>query len=421
MGGCEPAGNRLAAMTTQRPSGVPMQQVPPLHGGGPPRPLEVDPSVAVKGNVDANAVLRIGYVPAFDGLRGVGAVLVVAVHLFMVVIPANRELPKTIPGTFVFMDMFFVLSGFLITALLLREQTDRGRISLFAFYRRRAMRLLPALYTLLAVHWLYASIVGFDPHVEHVSLLLAAFYSLNWQMKTVFSPVADGLTQLWSLSMEEQFYLVWPLLVIAFFNMRRRLTVVVLSLVVAISVVAIRRAFLWEGVNWLRLYTHTDTRADSLLVGALLAFLWVHGKLPRRGLVPAAWSSLVFLTLCVLFARLDRPFAYLGGFTLMAVAWAVVILAAMESDWAGNRLLRFGPIMLLGEVSYAIYLWHVPVQVAVARHGQTWSVVDRVVVSLVVTTIFVWLSWVLVEKPCLRWKDHIERRHLGVTRRATTP
>jgi len=367
--------------------------------------------LAVNGSVPER---RIGYVPEFDGLRGLAAVFVVAVHLFMVVIPEEGQLPNEIPGTFVFMDFFFVLSGFLITSLLLRERSATGSIGLKGFYRRRALRLLPGLYLLLAIHTIYALILGppdFPADVQRSTVIHAALYGVNFQMNNLFSPVARGLTQLWSLGVEEQFYLVWPLLVIVLLPARRSLRASLGILVAAIVLVATHRALLWEpelakNTGWLRLYTHTDTRADSLLVGAVLAFLWT------RGLVPSRRTNAVLATLAVpglvwflFFVKLYDSFPYLGGFTLMAVLWAFVVLACVESDWFLLPLLRIRLLRFLGVVSYGIYLWHVPVQFAVRDHWDDQHAAIRVLLSLILTAVMVTLSWKLVEKPFLRAKD----------------
>ncbi len=362
---------------------------------------------------------KIKYVPEFDGLRGLAAVFVVAVHAIMIVIPDTTEMPSTISGTFVFMDLFFVLSGFLITALLIKEQTNTGRIGLLGFYFRRAARLFPALWVLLIVHSIYAWTQGppnYPADIQRESVILAALYGLNFQMDTMLAPVARGLTQLWSLGVEEQFYVVWPIVVILVLPVTRKLSTTASILTALILAVMAWRFYLWddsliETSGWLRLYTHTDTRADSLLVGALTAYLWIHRVLPSRRFIEiAAWVSMPVLAGFLFGVKLSDPFPYLGGFTLMAIAWAFVILACIETNWAFRPLLRNKVLCALGEVSYGIYLWHAAIQFAVAEHGGDWSVTMRVVVSLVVTAIFVAASWYLVEKPFLRMKDRFDRR-----------
>lgn len=362
---------------------------------------------------------KIKYIPEFDGLRGVAAIFVVAVHMFMIVIPDGNQMPNEIPGTFVFMDFFFVLSGFLITALLVKEQIKTGQIGLLGFYRRRALRLLPALYVMLIAHGIYAWTQGppnYPADIERDSLIRAALYGLNFQMDTMFSPVARGLTQLWSLGVEEQFYLVWPIVVIVLLPITRKVSTVVAILTALIMAVIVYRFSLWDDslvatTGWLRLYTHTDTRADSLLIGALTAYLWMHHKLPPARIIEiGAWISIPILAAFLFYVELDYAFPYKGGFTLMAVAWAFVIVACIETRWGIRPLFRNKLLTGLGQVSYGIYLWHVPIDFAVHEHGADWSAGVRVIVSLIVTAVCVAASWYLVEQPFLRLKDRLDRR-----------
>lgn len=367
---------------------------------------------------------KIKYIPEFDGLRGLAAIFVYAVHAIMIVIPDATELPKEISGTFVFMDLFFVLSGFLITALLIKEQVNTGRIGLGGFYFRRAARLLPALWVLLIAHGIYAWTQGppnYPADVERQTLILAALYGLNFQMDTMLSPVARGLSQLWSLGVEEQFYVVWPIVVILLLPASRKLPTIATILTSLIVAVMVWRFWLWDDslvatTGWLRLYTHTDTRADSLLVGAFTAYLWAHRKLPALRVIKFfAWAAIPLLAWFLFYVELSEPFPYKGGFTLMAIAWAFVIIACVETDWAFRPLLRTKLLVGLGQISYGLYLWHVPVQFAVHEHGGDLSATMRVLASLVITAIFVAASWYLVEKPCLRVKDRFDRRPAKIT------
>ncbi len=154
----------------------------------------------------------------------------------------------------------------------------------------------------------------------------------------------------------------------------------------------------------------TLDNCSSLLVGALLASLWVRRRTPTKGLVPAAWIASGVLVACIAFGHADESFIFLGGFTLFAVAAAVVILATLESNWPGNRFLGWTPLRAVGRVSYGLYLWHLPVIVVVAKYGGDWSTGERVVVALSATTVCTMLSWILVETPALRLKSRLQRR-----------
>lgn len=348
---------------------------------------------------------RLSHVPALDGVRGVAVLVVVGFHAFGLLAPVWQWLP----GGFLGVDVFFVLSGFLITSLLIGEHDRRGRIGLGGFYRRRALRLLPALVLLLVAHFIYSEIIGSPTKIELQTAGVVLFYFLNW-WAVLGHPFSTDLGHLWSLSVEEQFYLVWPLVVLLFVSFRRRLPVVVTILVVAVSAVVLHRIVLWQGgAPKLSLHVRTDTRADGLLIGTLLAVLWTQQKIPRRGLGVAATVSVGFLAYCIF---TPRPFGFYadGGFTAVAVASAVILLAVVESEWLGNIVLGFAALRAIGRVSYGLYLWHHVVMFAVARESAHIKPVMRFVIALGLTAAITCASWFLVERPFLRWKDRLEAR-----------
>jgi peptidoglycan/LPS O-acetylase OafA/YrhL len=173
----------------------------------------------------------------------------------------------------------------------------------------------------------------------------------------------------------------------------------------------VHRAMMWEhGVNWLFLLLRTDTRADSLLVGALLAQLWVRGWRPSaRIVIPAAWVATALLAVFVTVARSTHAFLYLGGFTLVAVCTATVILAASEGQWPGTRLLEIPSLRVVGRVSYGLYLWHMPLFYVVNRYGAGWGAPARILVGVPLAAAATFASWRYVEQPFLRLKDSRRR------------
>lgn len=354
---------------------------------------------------------RLGHIRALDGLRGVAVLLVVVDHIQTILVPHKVTVDSgPFRGAFLGVDIFFVLSGFLITSLLLGEQIDRSRIRFGAFYGRRALRLLPALYLLLAAHVVYTAITRQSLSTEWLTVRGALLYVSNWTWKWDGFRSAPGLGQLWSLSIEEQFYLVWPALLLLFFGVRRRTEVVVTVMAAAIVAIALHRAVMWHnGTNWLFLYLRTDTRADSLLVGALLAQLWIRGWSPRRGVVASAHVASVLLFIAVVFARSEKVFLYYGGYTLFAIGVAVVIFAVADGRWRGAGVLEWAPLRAVGRVSYGLYLWHLPVFYAVNRVGSSWGAPARVVVALPLSAFFTVASWTLLERPILDWR---QRRRL---------
>jgi peptidoglycan/LPS O-acetylase OafA/YrhL len=376
------------------------------------RPVTPDERPALKAE-PARSWRRLGQVPPLDGLRGIAVLLVMLSHTPLLVgYPTGVALIHNFfSGGFLGVDVFFVLSGFLITALLLREQADHGGVRFGSFYARRALRLLPALFVLLMAHAIYARIVHLPSPAEISTIRAAIFYYTNWY--GVWHPlgVAQGLGHLWSLAIEEQFYLVWPTVLVVFLGLQRKTTTVTVILVAAIVAIGANRALMWEhGTSWLSVFVRTDTRSDSLLVGALVACLWVRRRTPTKGLVPAAWIASGVLLLCVELSKPDTGFAYLGGFTVVAIAVAVLVLAALDSSWSGNRLLSLRPLRAIGRVSYGLYLWHLPVFFAVLHYGSHWSPVVRVTVAYSASAAFTTLSWVLVETPALRVKRRLADR-----------
>ncbi len=345
----------------------------------------------------------LGKIDALDGFRGCAVLLVVVHHLPVAVPSLFHRITK---GGGFGVDAFFVLSGFLITAILLRDQASGGRVRFGAFYRRRALRLLPALVLFLAVYMYYEWVTSMPGAHEPSSALSVIFYYSNTWLHRV--PMSTGLGNMWSLAVEEQFYLVWPLCLALFFGLRRRLAPTVAILVATIAVVAIRRAIMWNhGVSWLWLYTRLGTRADALLVGCLLAQLWVRGKLPKRGVQLAGWIALAYYLYLVRVGAGD-PFLYRGGYTLIAILVGTILLAILQTDWLVSRVLRAAPLRAVGRVSYGLYIWHLAVFNAVGRYGRRWPPITQATVALSLAALATCGSWFLVERPFLRWKDRLE-------------
>ena len=314
---------------------------------------------------------RLGYVPALDGIRAIAIVLVVSRHFW------GRPL-----GGGYGVDVFFVLSGFLITTLLLEEHARDGAIALRAFYMRRARRLLPALFTMLGLATLILSLAvsptklleTIGPPALYASNFVRAYVKPDWM-------AGSPADHLWSLAEEEQFYLVWPVALI--FMLRRRVQLVrVLEILVA-ALVAYRFAWIALGANPGRIHYSPDTHAEGLMLGCLLA------ALRGRGFLPPAWLGWVGLAAIAVIAKVQMPHLWVYGLPIVELASALVIAAAVQPGLV-QRALSVRPLVYIGVISYSIYVWHQFVHWLFLWGHPNWSAA--------VTVLFAVGSYHLVEK-----------------------
>ena len=321
--------------------------------------------------------------PGLDGLRAIAVLLVIVYHFW----------PTVLPGGMIGVDIFFVISGFLITSLLLREGALNGRIALGSFWIRRARRLLPAIALMILVLGPVSLIVGGDIQVNLGRQLLgAATFSSNWISifagNDYFAQTSPELfTNFWSLAVEEQFYVLWPLLIVASGLLlgrrwRRFSVVMVLGIVASLGAATF---LLMNGAPVSRIYYGTDTHLYGLLLGALLAFArpWsLYPPIGKKALyrvaqpfgvvafarVMISWLSLFALIPYAILVPESAPGAIpwgLFGASLLALG---VIQGMLPDMLAGasealRRLLNFAPLRWVGERSYGLYLWHWPLAV----------------------------------------------------------
>ena len=317
-----------------------------------------------------------------DGLRAVAVLLVLAFHFGL----------GWLGGGFFGVDVFYVLSGYLITGLLLTEFEHREHIGLVAFWLRRARRLLPALLVVLTVVTLlvrFAQPSGAVPGFRG-SALSALFYVPNWwQIASsgnyfVATGATSPLTHTWSLAVEEQFYLVWPLIVLAVMHMagtfRRGVRAVLAVAAVGVVASVVEMAVLFQpGANPTRVYFGTDTYAQSVLIGAVLACILTlvarrrgasgmdppaRTPVARAVLVGTGVGGLTAVVVCSWALGGGSSLAYRGGFAIVSVSAALVIVGVVSVP--GGLLARamsVAPLVWLGTLSYGIYLWHFPVVV----------------------------------------------------------
>ena len=411
---------------------------------------------------------KLGHEPALDGIRGLAVLIIILWHFqgeFL------EEPLGWLRSGHLGVDLFFVLSGFLITALMLNEHNRDGKISLRGFYRRRVFRLLPALVLFLAAHFVWALLTdipgkpplipGTDLRNEIASVVSALFFSLN--LMTYFGDYTAtlGIGHLWSLSVEEQFYLIWPLLTIALLS-RASFPFLCAIGIAAVLVAFVGYRYVWDGLGefqrwgltaaiglavftllgavrrqkWevralvvlamlvaailmyrigsyipgdlgsgLLLYGSLPSRADSLIVGAALAYLWVGGHISYR--CPTAVSLLAWIVFGWFVVRftLYEPFFFEWGWTITAVCGALILWGSLGSqNTIYGRVLTWSWLRAIGKVAYGLYLWHAFVFAAVQHAYGDESLLVRSILGIGITAGVTTASWFLVERPMLAYK-----------------
>jgi peptidoglycan/LPS O-acetylase OafA/YrhL len=354
----------------------------------------------------------MGYLPGLDGLRAIAIIGVLLYHADL----------DWMPGGFLGVDVFFVLSGFLITSLVLEELDRSGRLNFSQFYLRRARRLLPALLLMLVIVGAACAFIYRDAARAFLGDAIASlFYVTNWwfiaQEMSYFEAIGRPqlLSHLWSLAVEEQFYLVWPAIAVlaARWWGRRGVALVAITGAVAstawMAILATANGYP-ELADPSRAYFGTDAHAMGLLVGAALACVWrpglIRADLPsgaKQAINAAGVLGVAGILAFYLWSGEFSPSLYRGGFLVLAIVVAATIAAVTHSASALGPLLGRQPLRWLGQRSYGIYLWHWPVFM-VLRPGLDTPLDGTVnlIVRLTVTLGIAELSFRFVEMPIRR-------------------
>ena len=347
---------------------------------------------------------QLPYRPGLDGLRALAVTGVVLYHAGV----------SWMPGGFLGVDVFFVLSGYLITSLLLAERRQEGRVGFKAFWMRRARRLLPAVLLVVFICLLAASTIARDDLARTRGDALASLvYLTNWHLIAASHSYFNAfgrpslLQHLWSLAVEEQFYLFWPLVLMGSLKLLGRRYTVVLTVLLALASTALMWGLYNPNQDPSRVYYGTDTRAATLLVGALLAFAWPLGgfgdEVSRRAArVLDGVGCAALLAVLALFVRTQDydPWLYRGGFLLVALCTAVLIAVVVHPASFLGRALGTRTLRWIGIRSYGIYLWHWPVMM-LSRPGidVPWRGTFVVLAQIAVTVGLAALSYRYVEMP----------------------
>jgi peptidoglycan/LPS O-acetylase OafA/YrhL len=375
---------------------------------------------------------ELNYVPALDGIRGLAVVAIMGYHggVFLT------------GGGFYSLDTFFTLSGFLITSLIVAEWQSSGHIRLARFWARRARRLLPALLLLLLVVVGYVAIIsapGTYPGLRG-DAFASLFYVANWHFiiegSNYFARTGatSPLLHTWSLAVEEQFYLVWPLVVLAVLRTRLALRLLLFVSVIGAFASALVMALLYSSTDQNRVYYGTDTRTQSLLVGAALSVgltLWAkrHAGSGDVTSIPSAWKArspqsrrvFVFVgfagaaatTALWTLVNVNDAFAFRGGFLLAAASTACVLASVVVAPGSVvARLLALRQLRYLGRISYGMYLWHFPLFLWIDGSNTGLEGVSLFILRFACTVVVATFSYYVVEQPIR------QRRFLRTTSKA---
>ncbi|MEO6655642.1 MAG: acyltransferase [Pyrinomonadaceae bacterium] len=335
------------------------------------------------------------HLPALDGLRFVAVFLVIVYHLGFENVPGGNGVM-----------LFFVLSGFLITWLMLKENEATGTISLKAFFKRRVLRIFPAFYAYALLTLVFLVVTGRNvPWAHAISSLLYFsnyFIAFNQDSNNAFSHT-------WSLAIEEQFYLFFPLLFLLFCRNLKHLKIAIVGLILATWAWRIVLVF---GLNASGgyIYSAFDTRLDNLLVGCLLAVIlrersleWVWKILLRNALMPIATVAL--LAISIYFSLRSVIYKSTVGFAVEPVLMAILITQMMAFSAAGIwQLLEWKPVKFLGLLSYSLYLYQQLTTSFVAGHMGEYSTIIRITAAVAMTVFAAVASYYLIEMPFLKLK-----------------
>lgn len=353
------------------------------------------------------------YISGLDGLRAISVLAVILYHLHI----------DGIDGGFLGVTVFFVLSGYLITDLLINEFEKNGRIDFKSFWIKRFRRLIPALVLMLValVTWITLFQRSFLEGLRE-EVAAAFFYVSNWyyilqdhSYFTKFAPPSP-LQHMWSLAVEEQFYIIWPILMLLALTFIRSKGKLAIFIVLLSFISAEAMAFMYSpDADPSRVYFGTDTRAFSILLGAALAFVWPSAKLSpnvtpdlKKVLNIAGLVSLGILIILMIFTQEDGSFLYYGGMYLASAVTAVLIAVIVHPANSIAKIFSIKPLLWIGERSYGIYIWHFPIIVLLGIAVKTDEINGmKILLALVLTFILSALSYRFVENPIRRgeWRN----------------
>ncbi|MFD2442483.1 acyltransferase family protein [Bacillus sp. CGMCC 1.16607] len=358
------------------------------------------------------------FIPGLDGIRAFAVLSVMAYHFSF----------SWARGGFLGVDIFFVLSGYLITSIALPTQGNQLDLNVREFWIKRARRLLPAAYVMIITTFVWVMLFYRD-RLDTIrgDAISSIFYTSNWWF--IFHKLSyfdsfgspSPLKNLWSLAIEEQFYILWPIVLIAGFSVFKKRSSFSILILIGIAISTLLMGLLYQpGADPSRVYYGTDTRSFELLIGCLLAFVWPMKRLSSRyltiklGNILNITSFIAFgiLILSIIFLDEYQSFLYRGGMLLFCVNAAILIACISHPVSFLGKLLSFKPLRWIGSRSYGIYLWHYPVTVlSTPVHEIGNPVYWRVGLQVVITFIIAEFSYRLIEMPIRKHGFRLYLRH----------
>ncbi|MEK4962535.1 acetyltransferase [Bacillus mycoides] len=345
------------------------------------------------------------YMVGLDSLRGLAILGVILYHINF----------NWMPGGFLGVTVFFVLSGYLITDILAIEWKNNKRIDLKKFWLSRARRLLPGMLIMLIVTLAWITIFHSSLLVKMRGDSLAALlYFSNWWYIYHKLSYFDSFSQLsplnhfWSLAVEEQFYVVWPFVISLGFYYIKKQSRMILFICLGAIASALAMAILYEpGTDPSRIYYGTDTRAFSLLIGAALALIWPSSRLaskiiPQARLILDIIGGVALIIILTMFWKTNQyePFLYRGGMVLLSIATALLVANLAHPASRIAQFLRFRPLRWMGVRSYGIYLWHYPIITLTTPKVNTGEFsFTRAILQFLLIIIVAQISWKFIENP----------------------
>jgi len=310
---------------------------------------------------------------------------------------SHANVPGLVQAGGIGVDIFFVLSGYLITTILLREYERDGSVSLTNFYKRRSLRLLPALLLMCILFIVYAAIFFDDlrRHLREVAETL--LYVTNWS-RAFNLGTSHFLGHTWSLGIEEQFYLLWPIVLLGLLRLERGYVIALYAaLAIAAASAVWRFGLAWHGAGIDRLYNGFDTRCDSVLLGCALAFV--------ASRVASLWPlGVIGLAAVIVGYHFDYYLPFATTYTLIDILAALMIAGATRPETVLSHALSFSPLVAIGKISYGLYLFHYPIFL-VAHHlpGSQGPLSNAIAIAA--TGIIAILSYFYVERWCLQIRN----------------